>query len=68
MNLRRYLIIYGFTVLLLLFLIGAINLVVDPYGRVRWIDKPWFNQLKMRPGQTHGRGRPWPCNNAITMY
>lgn len=57
MEFRRYLKIFVSTFLLLLVLVGGANLLVDPDGRLRIVDVPGFNTIKIAPKNDSRQGK-----------
>jgi len=53
MNMQRYLSFWLALTGCLILLVGLCNLVVDPYGLFRFVDKPGFNSIKPKSG-VHG--------------
>jgi hypothetical protein len=54
---QRYLFHYILILIALLVVVGAINLFVDPDGRLRAFDKPGFNQIKVNPPPESRQGK-----------
>jgi hypothetical protein len=57
MEFRRYLIVCGITLLLVLALVGGTNLLIDPYGRIQILDVEGFNQIKIAPKRNSRQGK-----------
>ena len=47
MQLSRYALWYALSVVLLALAVGVCNAVIDPQGRLLWVDKAGFNQFKV---------------------
>lgn len=54
---HRYLFHYSLSLITLLIMVGAINLYVDPDGRLRAFDRPGFNQIKVNPTPESRQGK-----------
>jgi hypothetical protein len=54
LNWKKYLLTYIAALLLILFVIGGANLLIDPHGRLRWVDIDNFNNIKFT-FKNHGR-------------
>ena len=57
MEYRRYLIVCGITLLVLLALVGGINLLVDPDGRLGIVGAEGFNHVKIAPKRNSRQGK-----------
>jgi hypothetical protein len=54
LNWKKYLLTYIAALLLVLFVVGGANLLIDPHGRLRWVDIDNFNNIKFA-FKNHGR-------------